>query len=111
MLKKIYENSESEFDPLSLSHDTNANSLKLYEDELQVLKDKLVERSKILRDWRNPNNVEDLNQIKMMEDHLIASLNGLRSRKNQLAIEQQILERESEVRLSISMKLFMHFQL
>ncbi|MFQ6652877.1 hypothetical protein Gotur_024546 [Gossypium turneri] len=47
----------------------------------------------------------------MMEDHLIASLNGLRSRKNQLALEQQIRERESEVGLSISMKLFMHFQL
>ncbi|TYG73363.1 hypothetical protein ES288_D04G095500v1, partial [Gossypium darwinii] len=96
MLKKIYENSESEFNPLSLSHDTNADTLKLYKDEL---------------DWRNPNNVEDLNQIKMMEDHLIASINGLRSRKNQLAMEQQIRERESEVGLSISMKLFMHFQL
>ncbi|TYI86783.1 hypothetical protein E1A91_D04G089800v1 [Gossypium mustelinum] len=108
MLRKIYENSESEFDPLSLSHDTNANTLKLYEDELQELKDKLVEMSKILR---NPNIVEDLNQIKMMEDNLIASLNGLRSRKNQIAMEQQIRERELEVGLSISMKLFMHFQL
>ncbi|KAH1038993.1 hypothetical protein J1N35_040736 [Gossypium stocksii] len=96
MLKKIYENSESEFDPLNLSHDTNADTLKLYEDELQELKDNLAEKSKILRDWRNPNNVVDLNQIKMMEDHLIASLNGLRSRKNQLAMEQQIRERELE---------------
>ncbi|TYG73360.1 hypothetical protein ES288_D04G095200v1 [Gossypium darwinii] len=111
MLKKIFENSESEFDPLSLSHYGFPKLEKLYEDELQELKDKLVEKSKILRDGRNPNNVEDLNQIKMMEDHLIASLNGLRSRKNQLAIEQQIRERESEVGLSISMKLFMHFQL
>ncbi|XP_040948011.1 agamous-like MADS-box protein AGL65 [Gossypium hirsutum] len=81
MLKKIYENSESEFDPLSLSYDTNADTLKLYKDELQELKHILVEKSKILRDWRNPNNVEDINQIKMMEDHLIASLDGLRSRK------------------------------
>ncbi|KAB2034481.1 hypothetical protein ES319_D04G089200v1 [Gossypium barbadense] len=111
MLKKIYENSESEFDPLSLSHDTNADTFKLYKDELQELKHILVEKSKILRDWRNPNNVEDINQIKMMEDHLIASLDGLRSRKNQFTIEQQIKERESEVELSISMKLFMHFQL
>ncbi|KAG4151670.1 hypothetical protein ERO13_D04G079912v2 [Gossypium hirsutum] len=111
MLKKIYENSESEFDPLSLSYDTNADTLKLYKDELQELKHILVEKSKILRDWRNPNNVEDINQIKMMEDHLIASLDGLRSRKNQFTIEQQIKERESEVELSISMKLFMHFQL
>ncbi|KAG4202495.1 hypothetical protein ERO13_A05G342000v2 [Gossypium hirsutum] len=111
MLKKIYENSESEFDLLSLPHATNADTLKLYEDELQELKDKLVEKSKILRDWRNPNNVEDLNQIKMMEDHLIASLNGLRSRRNQLAMEQQIRERELEVGFSISMKLIMHFQL
>ncbi|TYI86784.1 hypothetical protein E1A91_D04G089900v1 [Gossypium mustelinum] len=111
MLKKIYENSESEFDPLSLSHDTNADTLKLYKDELLELKHILVEKSKILRDWRNPNNVEDINQIKMMEDHLIASLDGLRSRKNQFTIEQQIKERELEVELSISMKLFMHFQL
>nr|KJB76472.1 hypothetical protein B456_012G090200 [Gossypium raimondii] len=88
-----------------------AYTIELYEDELQELKHKLVQKSKILRDWRNPNNVEDINQIKMMEDHLIESLNGLRSRKNQLTIEQQIRERESEVGLSISMKLFMHFQL
>ncbi|KAL1104827.1 hypothetical protein V6Z11_D04G093300 [Gossypium hirsutum] len=75
MLKKFYVNWESEFDPLSLPHNRN-----LYEDQLQELKNKLTEKSKILRDWKNPENVEDLNQIKFMEDHLIASLNGLRNR-------------------------------
>ncbi|KAH1056862.1 hypothetical protein J1N35_034927, partial [Gossypium stocksii] len=48
MLNKIYENSESEFNPLSLSHDINVDTLKLYGDELQELKDKLLEKSKIL---------------------------------------------------------------
>ncbi|KAK8302545.1 hypothetical protein V6Z12_D04G094800 [Gossypium hirsutum] len=82
MLKKFYVNWESEFDPLSLPHNRN-----LYEDQLQELKNKLTEKSKILRDWKNPENVEDLNQIKFMEDHLIASLNGLRNRNKEGALE------------------------
>ncbi|MBA0574968.1 hypothetical protein Golob_027724, partial [Gossypium lobatum] len=77
MLKKFYVNSDPEFDPLSMPHNRNANTLKLYEDELKELKEKLAEKSKILRDWKNPGNVENLNQIKFMENHLIASLNGL----------------------------------
>ncbi|TYG73367.1 hypothetical protein ES288_D04G095900v1 [Gossypium darwinii] len=96
MLKKFYVNWESEFDPLSLPHNRNVDTLKLYEDQLQELKNKLTEKSKILRDWKNPENVEDLNQIKFMEDHLIASLNGLRNRKNELAMEQQSKERALE---------------
>ncbi|MBA0634267.1 hypothetical protein Godav_025229, partial [Gossypium davidsonii] len=72
---------ESEFDPLSLPRNRNIDTLKLYEDQLQELKDKLTKKSKILKDRKNLENVEDLNQIKFMEDHLIASLNGLRNRK------------------------------
>ncbi|KAL1094475.1 hypothetical protein V6Z11_D06G095700 [Gossypium hirsutum] len=96
MLKKFYVNWESKFDPLSLPRNNNVDTLKLYEDQLQELKDKLTKKSKILRDWKYPENVEDLNQIKFMEDHLIASLNGLRNRKNQLAMEQQSKERYLE---------------
>ncbi|KAK8292045.1 hypothetical protein V6Z12_D06G096900 [Gossypium hirsutum] len=99
MLKKFYVNWESKFDPLSLPRNNNVDTLKLYEDQLQELKDKLTKKSKILRDWKYPENVEDLNQIKFMEDHLIASLNGLRNRKNQLAMEQQSKERYLEVGL------------
>ncbi|KAG8491368.1 hypothetical protein CXB51_014508 [Gossypium anomalum] len=96
MLKKFYVNWESEFDPLSLLCNKNVDTLKLYKDQLQELKDKLDKKSKILRDWKNPENVEDLNQIKFMEDHLIASLNGLQNRKNQLAMEQQSRQRYLE---------------
>ncbi|KAK8292046.1 hypothetical protein V6Z12_D06G097000 [Gossypium hirsutum] len=49
---------------------------------MKELKEKLAEKSKILRDWKDTGNVENLNQIKFMENHLIASLNGLRNRKN-----------------------------
>ncbi|KAG4141575.1 hypothetical protein ERO13_D06G082733v2 [Gossypium hirsutum] len=49
MLKKSYVNWELEFDPLSLAHNRNVHTLKLYEDQLQKLKDKLIEKSKILR--------------------------------------------------------------
>ncbi|KAK6236678.1 hypothetical protein SCA6_012015, partial [Theobroma cacao] len=49
-------------------------------DQLKELKEKLAEKSKILRDWKYPQNVEDLSQIKIMEDHLIAYLNGVRNR-------------------------------
>ncbi|PPS05050.1 hypothetical protein GOBAR_AA15614 [Gossypium barbadense] len=99
MLKKFYVNWESEFDPLSPPRNKNVDILKLYEDQVQELKDKLTKKSKILRDWKYPENVKDLNQIKFMEDHLIASLNGLRNRKNQLAMEQQRRQRYLDVGL------------
>nr|KJB65466.1 hypothetical protein B456_010G096200 [Gossypium raimondii] len=82
--------------PFVEREERRAYTLELYEDQLQELKDKLTKKRKILRDWKYPENVEDLNQIKFMEDHLIASLNGLRNRKNQLAMEQQSKERYLE---------------
>ncbi|MBA0722842.1 hypothetical protein Golax_003483, partial [Gossypium laxum] len=48
MLKKFYVNSDPEFDPLSMPYNRNANTLKLYEDKLKELKEKLAEKSKIL---------------------------------------------------------------
>ncbi|XP_022754147.1 agamous-like MADS-box protein AGL65 [Durio zibethinus] len=88
LLKKLYANSNSEDDPTNLSQDSS-NSLKLHEDQLNELKEKLAEKSRILREWKNPNNVEDLSQIKIMEEHLIASLNRIKNKKSQLAKELQ----------------------
>ncbi|KAL1094474.1 hypothetical protein V6Z11_D06G095600 [Gossypium hirsutum] len=97
MLKKSYVNWELEFDPLSLAHNRNVHTLKLYEDQLQKLKDKLIEKSKILRDLKNLEIIVYLNQIEFMEDYLIESLNELRNMKNQLAMEQQSSGRDLEV--------------
>ncbi|TYG64371.1 hypothetical protein ES288_D06G102700v1 [Gossypium darwinii] len=83
--------------------------VSLYEDQLQKLKDELIEKSKILRDLKNLEIIVYLNQIEFMEDYLIESLNELRNMKNQLAMEQQSSGRDLEVGLSISMKLFTHF--
>ncbi|XVE97767.1 hypothetical protein REPUB_Repub03eG0047200 [Reevesia pubescens] len=80
LLNKIYVNSDSEVEPINFSQD-KSNALKLYEDQLKELKEKLAEQSKILRDWKNPNNVEDLSQIKIMEEHLIAGLERIRNKK------------------------------
>ncbi|TYG73368.1 hypothetical protein ES288_D04G096000v1 [Gossypium darwinii] len=44
MLKKFYVNWESEFDPLSLPCNRNVDTFKLYEDQLQELKDKLTKK-------------------------------------------------------------------
>ncbi|KAK8292044.1 hypothetical protein V6Z12_D06G096800 [Gossypium hirsutum] len=96
MLKKSYVNWELEFDPLSLAHNRNVHTLKLYEDQLQKLKDKLIEKSKILRDLKNLEIIVYLNQIEFMEDYLIESLNELRNMKNQLAMEQQSSGRDLE---------------
>ncbi|KAB2077285.1 hypothetical protein ES319_A06G090700v1 [Gossypium barbadense] len=85
--------------PFVEREERRAYTMELYEDQVQELKDKLTKKSKILRDWKNPENVKDLNQIKFMEDHLIASLNGLRNRKNQLAMEQQRRQRYLDVGL------------
>ncbi|XP_021277535.1 agamous-like MADS-box protein AGL65 [Herrania umbratica] len=87
VLTKFYENSDSEADPRNVSED-RSNVLKLHEDQLKELKEKLAEKSKILRDWKYPQNVEDLSQLKIMEEHLIAYLNGIRNKKCQLAMEQ-----------------------
>ncbi|MBA0630544.1 hypothetical protein Godav_002632, partial [Gossypium davidsonii] len=48
MLKKFYVNWESEFDPLSLPRNRNVDTFKLYEDQLQELKDKLTKKSNLL---------------------------------------------------------------
>ncbi|XP_039042743.1 agamous-like MADS-box protein AGL30 [Hibiscus syriacus] len=102
ILKKIYANSESEFQQNSSSQNASENAQKVHEDQLRELKGKLAEKSKILRDWKDPSKVEDMAQIKAMEEHLISSLNGIRNKKSQLAmVEQQARERGLEVGFSI----------
>ncbi|KAJ0090742.1 hypothetical protein Patl1_13762 [Pistacia atlantica] len=74
LLKKIYANSD--IDPRNFSLDRN-DALKvefltlLLEDQLRELKQKLAEKRGILREWKNPQNVKDLAQIKIMEEHLM----------------------------------------
>ncbi|KAJ0031393.1 hypothetical protein Pint_13665 [Pistacia integerrima] len=74
LLKKIYANSD--IDPRNFSLDRN-DALKLHEDQLRELKQKLAEKSRILREWKNPQNVKDLAQIKIMEEHLMGYVNKI----------------------------------
>ncbi|KAK8509176.1 hypothetical protein V6N13_062231 [Hibiscus sabdariffa] len=99
ILKKIYANSESDFDLNSSPQDASDNPLKLYEEQLRELRERLAEKSKILSDWKDPNNVEDLAQLNLMEEHLIASLGGIRKKKGQFAMELQTRERGAEMDL------------
>ncbi|GMI97901.1 AGAMOUS-like 30 [Hibiscus trionum] len=97
ILKKIYANTESDFDLNSSPQDaSDDNPLKLYEEQLRELKGRLAEKSKILRDWKDPRNVEDIAQLKLMEEHLAATLNGVRNKKSQFAMEMQRRERGLE---------------
>ncbi|KAE8664360.1 myosin-15-like isoform X1 [Hibiscus syriacus] len=75
--------SKSPYEEIEESSSQNAsdNAQKAHEEQLRELKEKLAEKSKILRDWKDPSNVEDLAQIKLMEEHLISSLNGIRNKK------------------------------
>ncbi|KAL9444978.1 hypothetical protein AB3S75_018051 [Citrus x aurantiifolia] len=86
LLRKIYANSE--VDPRNFSLDRN-DALKLQQDQLRELKDKLAEKTKILREWKNPHNVKDIAQINIMEEHLVGSLVKIRNKKRQLVQEQQ----------------------
>ncbi|KAH7557165.1 hypothetical protein JRO89_XS11G0064800 [Xanthoceras sorbifolium] len=63
--------------------------LKLQQDKLRELKEKIAQKTKILSAWKNPQNINDLNQIQMMQDHLAASLNNIKAKKRELVIEEQ----------------------
>ncbi|KAK8602428.1 hypothetical protein V6N12_052235 [Hibiscus sabdariffa] len=67
----------------SSSQDASDNPQKVYEEQLKEVKQKLAERSRILRDWKNPSNVADLAQLNIMEEHLTASLRGIRNKKHE----------------------------
>ncbi|KDP34023.1 hypothetical protein JCGZ_07594 [Jatropha curcas] len=64
-------------------------ALQLQKNHLGELKQKLIEKSRILRDWKNPYTVDNLDQIKVMEEHLIASLERIKERKIQLWEQQK----------------------
>ncbi|KAK8505235.1 hypothetical protein V6N12_067205 [Hibiscus sabdariffa] len=89
IVKKNYAKSESDSDIGSSSQDASDNPQKVYEEQLKEVKQKLAEKSRILRDWKNPNNVDDLDQLNIMEEHLTASLRGIRNRKRRLEMELQ----------------------
>ncbi|XP_044472322.1 agamous-like MADS-box protein AGL65 [Mangifera indica] len=86
LLKKIYANSD--IDPRNFSEDRN-EVLQLHEEKLRDVKEKLEEKSRILREWKNPQIVNDLEQIKIMEEHLVGSVNKIRFKKRQLLLEYQ----------------------
>ncbi|KAL5743773.1 hypothetical protein ACOSQ2_026889 [Xanthoceras sorbifolium] len=86
ILKKIYNNTE--VDPRNFSLD-KTEFLKLQQDKLRELKEKIAQKTKILSAWKNPQNINDLNQIQMMQDHLAASLNNIKAKKRELVIEEQ----------------------
>ncbi|KAL5783534.1 hypothetical protein ACOSP7_008563 [Xanthoceras sorbifolium] len=86
ILEKIYNNTE--VDPRNFSLD-KTEFLKLQQDKLRELNEKIAQKTKILSAWKNPQNLNDLNQIQMMQDHLAASLNNIRGKKRELIIEEQ----------------------
>ncbi|OMO86482.1 Transcription factor, MADS-box [Corchorus olitorius] len=61
-----------------------------HEDQLSELKETIAKKTKILSDWRNPTNIEDLAQLNIMEEHVIACLNRIRSHKVQNSAADQL---------------------
>ncbi|OMO67022.1 Transcription factor, MADS-box [Corchorus capsularis] len=46
------------------------SKIPLHEDQLSELKETIAKKNKILSDWRNPTNIEDLAQLNIMEEHI-----------------------------------------
>ncbi|WCJ29305.1 Agamous-like MADS-box protein AGL65 [Euphorbia peplus] len=84
---RVYAKVESDGDLENHALD-RGEALKLQKQQLKEVKEKLVEKRKILRDWKNPYNVESLEKIKIMEDHLNATLYKLHNLKVQLREHQ-----------------------
>ncbi|KAK8991557.1 hypothetical protein V6N11_062564 [Hibiscus sabdariffa] len=79
--------------PFEEREERRGYTMQLYEEQLGELRERLAEKSKILRDWKDPNNVEDLAQLNLMEEHLMASLGGIRKKKGNE--EQQCMMQET----------------
>ncbi|XP_065867791.1 agamous-like MADS-box protein AGL65 [Euphorbia lathyris] len=65
-------------------------TMKVQTQQLNELKKKLAEKIELLRDWKNPYNVESLEKIKIMEDHLQTVLYKLKD------LKFEVSEREIE---------------
>ncbi|XP_021890718.1 agamous-like MADS-box protein AGL30 [Carica papaya] len=90
LLKKIFQkNVEAEVDVRSFSADGD-DTVKVQEAQLEEMKNRLDERRKALEDFKNPRNVQDLNQIKSMKEHLITSLERIQKKKNRLLGKYQM---------------------
>ncbi|KAL5850688.1 hypothetical protein ACOSQ4_008701 [Xanthoceras sorbifolium] len=73
-------------------------TLKLQQDKLRELNEKIAQKTKILSEWKNPQKINNLNQIQIMQNHLAASLNNIRAKKRELIIQ----EKEQQRRLQAS---------
>ncbi|KAL5812116.1 hypothetical protein ACOSQ3_027066 [Xanthoceras sorbifolium] len=95
ILKKMYDNTE--VDPRNFSID-KTEFLKFQQDRLKELNEKIAQKTKILSEWKNPQKINNLNQIQIMQNHLAASLNNIRAKKRELIIQ----EKEHQCRLQAS---------
>ncbi|KAH7574459.1 hypothetical protein JRO89_XS03G0299000 [Xanthoceras sorbifolium] len=95
LLKKMYNNTE--INPRNFSLD-KAEFLKFQQDQLRELNEKIAHKTKILSEWKNPQKINNLNQIQIMQNHLAASLNNIRAKKRELIIQ----EKEQQRRLRAS---------
>ncbi|KAJ6856655.1 hypothetical protein NC651_038341 [Populus alba x Populus x berolinensis] len=62
-------------------------AVKAKQAELLELREKLAQKRKILRDWTNPDKIDDLRQIKIMEEHLVATLARVKSKKGAMDLQ------------------------
>ncbi|XP_011002840.1 PREDICTED: MADS-box transcription factor ANR1-like [Populus euphratica] len=83
IIKKMYPIDDSE----ALSNNSliqREEAVKVKQAELLESKEKLAQKRKILRDWTNPDKINDLRQIKIMEEHLVATLARVKSKKHRV---------------------------
>ncbi|KAG6739431.1 hypothetical protein POTOM_057027 [Populus tomentosa] len=88
IIKKMYPIDDSEV----LSNNSlidREEAVKAKQAELLELREKLAQKRKILRDWTNPDKIDDLRQIKIMEEHLVATLARVKSKKGAMDLRTQ----------------------
>ncbi|XP_050219363.1 agamous-like MADS-box protein AGL65 [Mercurialis annua] len=76
LLMKMYSKAGTEMGRMTLTNDRD--------EAPHELQEKLAEKRSILREWKNPYKVDNLPQIKIMEEHLIGSLTRVRNIKKLL---------------------------
>ncbi|KAF9662285.1 hypothetical protein SADUNF_Sadunf18G0037100 [Salix dunnii] len=88
IIKKMYPIDDAEVLSSNSIFDRE-EALKVKHIELLELKEKLAQKRKILRDWTNPDKVNDPRQIKVMEEHLIATLTRVKNKKGAMDLQTQ----------------------
>ncbi|XP_065868804.1 agamous-like MADS-box protein AGL65 [Euphorbia lathyris] len=84
-LEKAYEKLNLDGGDLENHTIDRREQLGVQTQQLNELKKKLFEKKELLRDWKNPYNVESLEKIKIMEDHLQTTLYKLKDLKFELS--------------------------